>query len=298
MKAKPCVFEHWRNYVPHAPDLEYEVSNTFPTEIDLGRLLLQGSGTPDGHSPTPDVLDKVPAQRGWRCMMQIVSPPAMGNATMNESQDVITYHPRSGLLGTDCLNYVLNNGTQSSAQGRLFFKISKQYSWKFIITAMNSLRTEFNMKTVRDFDPQYPTPEYMEIFWFYTHPVVRKDPQGVKRVFIEREQVAATRANYRDFLEGEARKPTILESAEEVLIYTQFDTALGPAFEGWSGVPYSPKNTQGEIEVEFVVYNEMLKNPLTGIFQVDLSRPKKIRYLLSDLLGKTWWESGNIQQGY
>lgn len=298
MKAKPCVFEQWRNYVPNAPDVEYEVSNTFPTEIDLGRLLLQGSGTPDGHSPTPDILDKVPAQRGWRCSLQIVSPPAMGSASMNESQDRITYHPRSGLLGTDCLNYVLSNGTQKSAQGRMFFKISKQYSWQFIVSYMNTLRTQFNFKTKRDFDPTYPNPGYVEIFWFYTHPVVRTDAKGVKRVFVEREQVSSTRANYKDFLEGLDYAPKIIESAEEVVIYTQFDTTLGPAFEGYTGVPYSPKGTQGEIEVEFVVYNETITNPITGNIQVDLARPKKVKYLISDLLGKTWWESGNIQKGF
>ncbi len=297
MKAKPCIFEQWRNYVPYAPDVEIEVSNSVPSEVDLGKLglLLQGSGTQDGHSPTPDVLDKVRAQRGWRCFFQIVSPPQMGTATMNSSQDVITYSPRSGLIGTDCLNYVLSNGTQVSSQGRMFFKLSKQYLWKFIVTRLNPQMTLNKFATRPDFAPEMKPALYTEIFWYYNRPVVEVDDRGVKRVFTRSTRVASTRAKYIDFIEGRITKPEIVDQADVVDINTYFDTTLGPAFDGWSDMPYSPKNIQGDIETRFVIYTEQIQNQFTGLLQVDLSRPKTFTYLMSDLLGNRWWESGNIQ---
>lgn len=296
MKAKPCSFEFWRNYVPNAPDLTFDVSNFEPTEIDLHDIIMQGSGTPDGHSPTPGILDKIPTQRGWRHTAQIISPPTKGNAVLNAFGDALTYYPRSGLRGQDCLNYILSNGTQKSAQGRIFFNLTNRYRWKLLVTRKRVDKTLHNFQLISDHASGMPPILYMEVFWYYSHYVVRKDPQGVNRVFYERERTHSTRSNYQPYVQGQAPAPIIIDPATDVDIYTDYDTTLGAAFNGWSNLPYSPKGVQGDIEIEIRAYTQQ-KNT-DGLQQVDLDYPTAIQYRLSDILGTEWWDSGNIQKGY
>lgn len=296
MKAKPCAFEFWRNYVPNAPDLTYDVSNFEPTVIDLGRIIMQGSGTNDGHSPDPAVLEKLEIQRGWRHAMQITSPPTKGRASLNQFGDELTYWPRSGLRGQDCLNYTLSNGTQKSAVGRIFFNLSNRYLWKLDITRMRVDKTLHDIKLVPDHEPTMPPILYLELFWYYTHYVSRRDAQGVSRIFLDRELAFKTEADYTAFNMGQTFAPAILEQRDEVSFATDFDTYIGSGFDGWTAVPYSPKGTQGDIEIEFRAYTETRDN--NGVQQVDLARPISLTYRLSDILGIEWWDSGNIQLGY
>lgn len=299
MKAKACSFDYWRNYVPNAPDLTYDVSNFDATTIDLRDIVIQGSGTPDGHSPTPGVLERIPTQRGWRCTMQIVSPPTKGTAFMNLQGDELTYVPRSGLQGIDCLNYVLSNGTQKSGQGRIFLNLSNRYRWKVLITRLRADQKLHRFILQSMHAAGMPAIQYLEVIWYLNGPMERKDANGVNRVYNLREQVAATKADYIPYINKETVTPVIIDSATDVKIWTDFDNDFAPAFNGSSGEPYSPKFIQPDVEIEFLVYTEL--KAVTGAeitHQVDLDRPTRLLYRLSDLYGTAWWESGNIQQDY
>lgn len=299
MLAQVCLFDYWRNFVPHAPNLKIPAKNSEETRFSLRPLLLQGSrDEPTGDSPTPGILDKVPAQRGWRLNAILQSDTVRGTVFLDVPNEEIVYRPRSGYIGVDCCNYVLTNGTQQSNIAQINFQVYQwyQYLMEIYVRDTTGSRHQFVLKEVAtpDLDPVL----YKEFAWYYVQYMLELDAKGVKRVYKRRRAVAKTTANYTGYNALSAVKPTIINQYDRVTYDTYLDSSLGPAFDGDTDVPFSPFGLQGDIEVEINLYTKTKQviNPATGavLQQVDLSQPISILMRASDIYGARWWESGNI----
>lgn len=156
MMALGCRLDYWRNFVSYAPDILLKVvAGSDPVLIDLSPYLVQGARTLDntesvvidaydttdikvttstdntisysGHSPIPEILGRVPTERGWRLSYRNTNDPIKGIVYQDVYKTGFIYRPTVGEDADDCFNYVLNNGTQSSNIGTIRVKIEKAF---------------------------------------------------------------------------------------------------------------------------------------------------------------------------
>jgi hypothetical protein len=303
MLAKPCLFDYWRNYKPLAQNLSVRVKNSGQTEISLEKILQGARDELTGHSPTEGVLDKVPAQRGWRLAAIKVNDPTVGTVTLNSFNDAFLYSPRSGYVGPDCFDYILTNGTQQSDAGRIMLDVYQWYTFQMLVYRKNTQKT-YHRFTAYPFMKYAPGQEtlkpvkFTEIAWYYNQYRAETDAKGVKRIYKRRIAMGSTYADYTSYYNRQVYAPTIYNQANEISAYTYFDDSLGEGFDGDFNHPFIPKNSQGDIEIEIKLYTEditvwsyYLNRYIT---QVDLNQPTVLEYRLSDIYGKKWWDSGNI----
>lgn len=298
MQAKPCLFDYWRNFVPVAPEITFDARNSETTRYSLRSILLQGARDEEGISPTDGVLDKVPSQRGWRCLPIITSDASRGTISLSRTGDEFIYEPRSGYTGPDCFNYVLTNGTQQSYQSTVYVNVIPWYTFLFKIYRMRSDRTLHRFTANKMFAASLVAPVYTEYRWYYNQYRAIVDDKGVTRIRKVRQLVAQTQASYNSYNNFQSVTPTVANLMDKANIDTYFDTALGDGFAGDSNIPYSPKGTQGEIELEVRLYT---KTKYVGFqygyhvsYQVDLSTYYTVNLRVSDVFGSRWWDSGNI----
>lgn len=303
MLSLPCTFDYWRNYKPIAPNLTIRVRNSGDTEITLEQILQGARDELTGHSPTEGVLDKVPAQRGWRLAAIKVSDPLLGNVRLNYFSDAFIYSPRSGYVGGDCFTYILTNGTQQSDSGTITLDVYQWYTYQILLYRLNTQKT-YHRFTAYPFMKYAPGQEqlkpvkFTEITWFYNQYRAEQDSKGVTRIYKRRVVWQRTVADYTSYYNRIVYAPTIYNQSNEVRAYTYFDDTLGQGFDGDYNHPFVPKNSQGDVELEIRLYTEektvwsyALNRYIT---QVDLDRPTILNYRVSDIYGKQWWDSGNV----
>ena len=156
MIALGCRLDFWRNFVSYAPDILLKVkAGSDPVLIDLSLYLVQGARTIDqtehlvitaydtedidvqvltdntrsgsGMSPIPNILGRVPTERGWRLAYRKINEPAYGVAYQDTYKTGFLYKPTTGEDAVDCFNYIFNNGTQSSNIGTINVLIEKAF---------------------------------------------------------------------------------------------------------------------------------------------------------------------------
>lgn len=303
MLSLPCTFDYWRNYKPLAPNLTVRVRNSGETEITLEKILQGARDEVTLHSPTEGVLDKVPAQRGWRLSAIKVNDPLVGTVRLNNFNEAFIYSPRSGYVGADCFAYILTNGTQQSDSGTITLDVYQWYTYQVLLYRLNSQKTyhRFTAKPFMKYATGQPTlkpVKFAQISWYYNQYRAETDSKGVTRIYKRRVVMQSTVADYTSYYNRQVYAPTIINSAEEIRAYTYFDDSLGAGFDGDYSHPFVPKNSQGDIELEIRLYTEekTVWSPALGrnITQVDLDKPLLLDYRLSDIYGKQWWDSGNI----
>lgn len=303
MLSLPCTFDYWRNYKPIAPNLTVRVRNSEPTVMPLEMILQGARNELTGHSPTDGILDKVPAQRGWRLSAIQVNDPLMGSVSLNKFGDAFTYTPRSGYIGGDCFSYILTNGTQQSDAGTITLDVYQWYTYKVLIYRLNEQKTYHRFIASPYYryapgQPVLPDVKFAELTWYYVQYRAEKDDKGVTRIYKRRTVLKRTNADYQAYLDGSVYAPTVIDDGTQLRAYTYFDDTLGQGFDGDYNQPFIPHYTQGDIELEINLYTEekTVYSPRLNreITQVDLSKPIPIRYLVSDIYGKKWWDSGNI----
>lgn len=123
MQRSVYASDFWRDHKSFAPDFEIEVTAGQPYYIDLSKYLIQGARDIEtNRSPDPNVIEKIPMQRGWRLDVEL-KPPSSGSVKMSTYLTGIVYTPNPDFVGEDCFNYQLNNGTQKSNYGRISIKV-------------------------------------------------------------------------------------------------------------------------------------------------------------------------------
>lgn len=302
MLAKPCLFDYWRNYKPIAPNLTIPVRNSGTSEITLEQILQGARDELTGHSPTDGILDKVPAQRGWRLAAIKINDPTVGTVDLNSFNDAFLYRPRSGYVGPDCFDYVLTNGTQQSDAGRIMLDVYQWYTFQMLVYRKNTQKTyhRFTAYPTNQYaagQGELPPVKFTEITWYYNQ-YRAETVNGVTRIYKRRIVMGSTYANYTAYYNRQVYAPTLYNQCNEITAYTYFDDSLGQGFDADFSHPYVPKYSQGDIEIDIKLYTEektvwsyYLNRYIT---QVDLDRPTVLEYRLSDIYGKKWWDSGNI----
>jgi len=303
MQAKACLFDYWRNYKPLAPNQRIEVRNSGSSTIDILKIIQGARDEETLHSPTEGVLDKVPVQRGWRLKAIKVNDPLVGTVDLNYHADQFIYNPRSGYVGLDCFDYIVTNGTQQSDSGTITLDVIQWYTYQLLIYRRNAQKT-YHRFTANPFMKTAPgqTPlksiKYVEFAWYYNQYIAETGSDGVVRIYKRRTLVQATQSNYTLYDSGQAYAPVILNAAKEITMYSYFDDSLGEGFDGDLNIPFVPRRTQGDIELDITLYTEerTVYVPIYGknITQVDLTKPITLNYRVSDIYGQKWWDSGNI----
>lgn len=303
MLAKPCTFDYWRNYKPVAPNITVQVRNSTDTEITLEQIIQGARDELTKHSPTEGVLDKVPAQRGWRLNAIKINDPLLGTVRLNTFNDAFIYSPRSGYVGGDCFDYVLTNGTQQSDSGTITLDVYQWYTFRVLLYRKNAEKT-YHRFTAYPFyryaagQAQLKPVKFTEISWFYNQYRAETDSKGVKRIYKRRILMQSTYADYTSYYNRMVYAPTIYNTASEIQAYTYFDDTIGEGFDADFSHPFLPKRSQGDIEIDIKLYTEekTVWSAALGryITQVDLDQPTVLTYRVSDIYGKKWWDSGNI----
>lgn len=256
MLSLPCTFDYWRNYKPIAPNLTIRVRNSGDTEITLEQILQGARDELTGHSPTEGVLDKVPAQRGWRLAAIKVSDPLLGNVRLNYFSDAFIYSPRSGYVGGDCFTYILTNGTQQSDSGTITLDVYQWYTYQILLYRLNTQKT-YHRFTAYPFMKYAPGQEqlkpvkFTEITWFYNQYRAEQDSKGVTRIYKRRVVWQRTVADYTSYYNRMIYAPTIYNQSNEVRAYTYFDDTLGQGFDGDYSHPFVPKNSQEMLNLRY-----------------------------------------------
>ena len=110
MISLACRVDYWRNYVSYAPDIKITMMpSKDPVFVDLSSYMIQGAkvinrseylkydlsdangsdispvvssptGVISGISPIPNILDKIPTERGWLLRYIQLNLPAHGTA--------------------------------------------------------------------------------------------------------------------------------------------------------------------------------------------------------------------------
>ncbi|QYW04823.1 hypothetical protein MPK74_gp155 [Erwinia phage pEa_SNUABM_7] len=298
MLSLPCTFDYWRNYKPIAPNRTIRVKNSGKTEITIDQILQGARDELTGHSPTEGVLDKVPAQRGWRLAAIKVSDPLLGTVELNSFSDAFIYDPRSGYVGGDCFSYILTNGTQQSDAGSITLDVYQWYAFKILLYRLNTEKTYHRMTATLVSSAGLKPVKFYEINWFYNQYRTVVDDKGVTRIYKRRLIQQSTVADYTAYNNRTVYAPTVINQGTEIRMSTYFDDTLGQGFNGDLNVPFVPKYSQGDMELEIRVYTEekTVYSAALGrdILQVDLDQPIVLDYRLSEIYGKKWWDSGNV----
>lgn len=310
MLSLPVTFDYWRNYKPYAPDLEWVITDQNTRTLDLNDLIIQGARDEQDRSPTTGILNKVPAQRGWRCTPVIVGQPSNGIVRVNSTFDGFEYEPKPGYIGFDCFNYVITNGTQQSDIGKVTVDVREWYKHKVI-----AIRKSENMNThefilEKDFPEGLP-PIHMQTFeWTYST-LEQRLVNGVMRVL---PKVTEYKTSIGKFYVGEECRVTVnftpfLHGTKNRLVLSTPKDDF-KAFDGYSNLLYQEKNLRGNLRVKVKLYYASIER--TFSFRcwrtisvipkyrhitktvVDLNTYHELEYDFGEIFGKRWHESGNI----
>ena len=165
-----CRVDYWRNYVSYAPDIHIKMlPSTDPVFIDLKEYIIQGAKVINhtetltydlldvnnpiitkatintalsGLSPIPNILDKIPTERGWLLSYLQINLPNNGSTHPNQYGTGFYYQAGSGTDYTDCFNYALTNKTQRSNIGRVFIEVQSAFPTAVPLTLSYTVNPE------------------------------------------------------------------------------------------------------------------------------------------------------------
>lgn len=276
----------WRNFKPLVPET-LSIKGKVGTEIaiDLRPYLLQGARDADGDSPTAEVLDKVPVQRGWRLMPLLLNQPEYGTCRLSDDKLSLLYVPSSNFIGSDCFNFRLTNGTQSSDVCQVQVEVEDYYRVWFDIYSVS--QDDFVFRARTKFPANEKKPYTYGFVWYYTRPVaVWNEVRQAYEIF-EQESIVQQSQIWYDGLTS-SLNPLVLRRDRLAMSCPTDNNLRG--FDGTSNRLYQPKGTRGSIRLEMRVYLDtfwyyVLEN--RSYLRVDLDKYTQL-YAESRPL---WWNS-------
>lgn len=303
MISKPCVVDFWRNDVPVAPPLTFETPNNVVFEIPLRSIIIQGARDFEtSESPSQGVLDKVPAQRGWRLTPIIVSEPLHGTVRLSADKETLLYKPLAGFVGQDCFAYAVTNGYQQSVVNNITINCRRGYEYSLNVFRRNSARTQHRMVVAPAFDfseSGLPTVYLLEAKWYYNQYAAVADGK-ITRIKKKRTLIGNTTWNQSFYDQVRAFAPTILNSGLTQTVNTYFDDTLPSGLLEDTAQVFKPQGLAGDVEIELRLYTETKETPLLTdihktLTQVDLNKYIEVKFSVRERYGIRWTESGNIQ---
>jgi len=305
MISKPCVVDFWRNDIPVAPPMTLETPNNVDFEIPLRSIIIQGAREFETSvSPTDGVLDKVPAQRGWRLTPIIISEPQHGTVKLSTDGESFIYTPLAGFVGQDCFAYAFTNGYQQSVVNNITINCRRGYEYSLKIFRRDIGRTEHRMVIAPAFDfstLDYLKPVYMVYAaWYYNQ--YRAVTEGkVTRIKKQRTLIGNTSWNRLFYDDIRAFAPTVLNSGLTMTTKTFFEETLPSGLLEDTAQIFKPKHLAGDVEIELKLFTETKQTPIPGsttgqtLRQLDLDKFTLIKFTAAERYGIRWPDSGNIQ---
>lgn len=289
MNSASVVLDYWRNYKPVVPEtIPLKARQFTETAVDLRPYIVQGAREPNGDTPSPDVLDKVPVQRGWRLAPLIINQPDNGKVRLSEDQETLLYMPNNDFLGEDCFNIRLTNGTQQSDAVRIMVEVQK-YLRVWLTTYKKGADT-FIFRENHEFPKGVEglkSPYCYLLRWYWTRPVaIWNEARQANEIHMVRSLVLAS-TWYTYFM---AFMPVITQQRRLELKMPTDEALRG--FDGNTSRLYQPTGTRGIITLECDTFSEYATyvGLAWSYSYVDMSRPVKIKTETPP----NWWESGNV----
>lgn len=289
MNSASVVLDYWRNFKPVVPEtIPLKARQYTETKLDLRPYILQGAREPNGVSPSPDVLDKVPVQRGWRCSPLIINQPENGVVRLSDDQETLLFMPNNAFLGEDCFNIRLTNGTQQSDAIRVMIEVQK-YMRVWMTTYKKGADT-FIFRENHDFPKDVPglrVPYCYTLRWYWTRPVaIWNEARQANEIFHVRSLILySVWTTYLFQFMPEIRQARRLE----LRMPTDEDLR---GYDGNTSRLYQPTGDRGIITLECDTFSEYATySSLAWSYNyVDMTRPVMIKTETPP----NWWESGNI----
>ncbi len=281
MKRRTLEVDHWRHFMPLAPDIDIQVESGAVSYHTLEKdVIIQGARDPSTHeSPSVDI-SKTPLQRGWRLTLVPITVPMQGN--VKATIDGFRYDVPSQFQGQDCFNYILTNGTQESNVATVTLTVVQGYQYNFGVNHKYNDAYEVEIKGL--FPTELPKPEHELFRWYLTAPqlVTNKELGGRKQVeYVRRLVDYYTISGYRD---SEGRYISFVKYNPTTLSRSFPDDLACEGFPiGDTDVLYEAKGDRGQLEVEVLFYYGKLLQ----------SESRKFTVTPEAIFGKRWWDSGN-----
>jgi hypothetical protein len=303
MISKPCVVDFWRNDVPVAPPLTLETPNNVVFEIPLRSIIIQGARDFEtSESPSQGILDKVPAQRGWRLTPIIVSEPIHGTVRLSADKETLLYTPLAGFVGQDCFAYAVTNGYQQSVVNNITINCRRGYEYSLNVFRRNIERTQHRMVVAPAFDfseSGLPKVYLLEAHWYYNQYAAVADGK-ITRIKKKRTLIGQTSWNQSFYDQVRAFAPTIVNSGLTQTVNSYFDDTLPSGLLEDTAQVFKPQHLAGDVEIELKLYTETKETPLLTdihktLTQVDLDKYIEVKFTVRERYGIRWTDSGNIQ---
>lgn len=304
--------DYFRNYIPYAPTFEVEAFTAEPFVINMREWIMQGARDAENFSsPDPEVLSKVPVQRGWRMRVIVTEPPRHGVLEWNPNTAEFTYTSNLGYEGDDCFTYVFTNGYQRSLMSKVSITIARNYGVDINRIEKNEAG-EYNIYL----DPFIPggrtTPLFIRYSWYqqgYKYAQTRDD--GLTGIFAQDRLFFNT--IYKNSPAGYPQtNPTIfdpnLRTGRDLTGYVPPTDANLQGYIENSDVPFRPT---GETYPVYIYVQMYFTHKKRSVFDgyvngrptyrqvndgLDFNKFTEITVRLNDVYGPKWYESGNITQ--
>ena len=282
MKRRTVEVDHWRHFVPLAPDIDLTVESGTVTYHDLDPdVIIQGArDIHTSESPSID-LSVTPFQRGRRLIFVPITHPLQGHVDSTVNGFRYSVHPQFN--GEDCFNYILTNGTQESNVARV--KVSVMQGYRYDL----DLRHEYNDVYTFEIKELLPTelqqPKYQLFTWYWTRPVLEHNAKldRMQVVFKKTLLTMYKLSGYRD--EAGRYMYTVYSNPTKFKHSFPDDSACHDFPIGDSDKLYKATGDRGYIEIEALYYfGELMR-----------SDSRVVTLNPESLYGRRWWESGNIQ---
>lgn len=280
MKRRTLEVDHWRHFMPLAPDIELQVESGAVTYHSLPNdVIIQGAREPSTHeSPSID-LTKIPLQRGWRLTFVPITLPIEGD--VKATIDGFRYEIREQYNGPDCFNYILTNGTQESNIATVKLTVVQGYAYDIALRHKYNDAYEFEMMGLKP--TELPIPEHQLFRWYLTYPrVVKNEKLNRKQVEYKRKMIGYYQIG--GYYDSDNKYKYVVES-NPVKISQAFpdDIACAGFPIGDTDKIYEPTGDRGRVEIEVVFFfGELLR-----------SESRRFTVTPESIYGRRWWESGN-----
>ena len=280
MNPRTVVLDYWRNYMPAVPnEIEFSCRQAQPALLDLSQYLVQGARDFDTNlSPSPDVLDKVDVQRGWRCRPLLLNQPdtAMVRTVQNG------FEIECMESGEQCFNFRLTNGTQMSDVVKVLLNVEEWYSVSAKIAVADTDKYVFT--AVPEFPSALRQPFAYTLHWYWDHKIEVTDPTVKTTRVVDTTTVMQESTvidQYRQFLPAIVKRP--------VLTAVLPTDAKLSGLDGKSSRIYQPTGTRGTIRCVCRLYLDS-RQSFENTY-LDLSKYTEVEYTTPE----KWWERGDIQ---
>lgn len=281
MKRRTLEVDHWRHFMPLAPDIEIQVeSGAVSSYVFANDVIIQGARDPDTHESPSVNLKEIPFQRGWRLTVVPITHPLQGQ--VKSTVDGFEYEVHRQFNGVDCFNYLLTNGTQESNIATV--KLNVVQGYQYDIALRHKYNDTFELEMVGLLPTELQLPQWELFNWYITIPTLKRNPELGNRMqveFIKRRLASYSLGGYVD--SHNRYQYTVRSNPVKLQASFPDDTVCDGYPIGSTDVLYEANGDRGQLEVEVVFYyGELVR-----------SESKRFTTTPEMIYGRRWWESGN-----